>query len=68
MKRAMGTGVEFKIHGFGICMVLQDVAREGRNPMTEEKVIVAGRRVTTFKPSWQVNTIFVHIYACYCIN
>jgi integration host factor subunit alpha len=40
-----------KLTGFGSFVVHEKSARRGRNPHTEEDLIIAARRVVTFRPS-----------------
>ena len=44
-------GEKVKISGFGNFIVRDKAARRGRNPQTNEEIIIARRRVMTFKPS-----------------
>ena len=44
-------GEKVKISGFGNFQVRDKTARKGRNPQTNEEIIIARRRVLTFKPS-----------------
>jgi len=51
MKEALSDGEKVKISGFGNFVVRDKSARRGRNPQTSEDIIIARRRVLTFKPS-----------------
>ena len=45
------SGEKVKISGFGNFTVRDKAARRGRNPKTTDEIIIARRRVLTFKPS-----------------
>ncbi|AWI51526.1 MULTISPECIES: integration host factor subunit alpha [Actinobacillus] len=49
IKRALTTGEEVKLSGFGNFSVREKNARPGRNPKTGESVAVSARRVVVFK-------------------
>ncbi|NOY24585.1 MAG: integration host factor subunit alpha [Oligoflexia bacterium] len=51
MRDALLAGDKLKISGFGNWVVRDKAARRGRNPQTNEDIIIARRRVLTFKPS-----------------
>ena len=51
MKQALETGDKIKISGFGNFVVRRKAARKGRNPQTNETIIISARKVLTFKPS-----------------
>jgi integration host factor subunit alpha len=51
MRDALAAGDKVKISGFGNWVVRDKAARKGRNPQTSEEIIIARRRVMTFKPS-----------------
>ncbi|MEL6341575.1 MAG: integration host factor subunit alpha [Myxococcota bacterium] len=51
MRQALLEGEKVKIPAFGSFVVRDKSARRGRNPHTGEKLIIARRRVLTFKPS-----------------
>jgi integration host factor subunit alpha len=51
MRDTLGDGEKVKISGFGNFVVRDKAARRGRNPQTNEEIIIARRRVLTFKPS-----------------
>ena len=51
MRNSLKSGEMVKISGFGNFMVRDKAARPGRNPQTNEEIIIARRRVLTFKPS-----------------
>lgn len=48
---ALCTGEQVKVSGFGNWQVRDKGARPGRNPQTSQPIIIARRRVVTFKPS-----------------
>ena len=51
IKDELGKGNPIKISGFGKWTVKSKRARKGRNPLTGKVVIIAARKVVTFKPS-----------------
>lgn len=51
MREALDAGDKVKISGFGNWVVRDKAARKGRNPQTNEPIIIARRRVLSFKPS-----------------
>lgn len=51
MKSTLESGEDVKISGFGKFTVKDKKPRKGRNPQTGDSLILAGRRVLTFKPS-----------------
>ena len=51
MKDSLEAGEEIKISCFGNFKVRKKAARKGRNPQTEETIMISGRSVLTFKPS-----------------
>jgi integration host factor subunit alpha len=51
MRTSLRSGEKVKISGFGNFLVRDKAARPGRNPQTNEEIIIARRRVLTFKPS-----------------
>ncbi len=48
---ALAAGEKVKISGFGNFVVRDKTARRGRNPQNGEPIVIARRRVLTFKPS-----------------
>ncbi|MDZ7640821.1 MAG: integration host factor subunit alpha [Desulfurivibrio sp.] len=50
-KDTLGQGEDLLLSGFGKFNVRQKKARRGRNPQTGEDLILAPRKVITFKPS-----------------
>ena len=44
-------GETVKVSGFGNFSLVDKTARVGRNPQTDESLIISRRRVVTFKPS-----------------
>jgi len=51
MKRSLENGEDVLISGFGKFCVKEKKERTGRNPSTDEKMILDKRRVVTFKCS-----------------
>ena len=51
MKDSLSNGEKLKISGFGNFVVREKNERMGRNPKTGESLVIAPRRVLTFKPS-----------------
>ena len=51
MRTKLTDGEKVKISGFGNFVVRDKAARRGRNPQTNEEIIIARRRVLTFRPS-----------------
>lgn len=51
MRQALRNGEKVKISGFGNWVVRDKAARRGRNPQTNEAIVIARRRVLSFKPS-----------------
>ncbi len=51
MRNKLTDGEKVKISGFGNFVVRDKAARRGRNPQTNEEIIIARRRVLTFRPS-----------------
>ena len=51
LKVALEDGDKIKISGFGNFVVREKAARRGRNPQTNQTIVISGRRVLTFKPS-----------------
>lgn len=51
MKQALQEGDKIKISGFGNFVVRRKAARKGRNPQTNETIVISSRKVLTFKPS-----------------
>jgi integration host factor subunit alpha len=51
IKDDLDKGNDVMISGFGKWTVKSKKARKGRNPQTGEALMVAARRVVTFKPS-----------------
>jgi len=49
--QTLEAGEVVKISGFGNFLVRDKTARRGRNPQTNKEIIIARRRVVTFKPS-----------------
>ena len=51
MRDRLTDGEKVKISGFSNFVVRDKSARRGRNPQTNEEIIIARRRVLTFRPS-----------------
>ncbi|HSF32969.1 MAG TPA: integration host factor subunit alpha [Candidatus Tectomicrobia bacterium] len=51
LKEALHKGERVQIVGFGSFVVRPKKERVGRNPKTGEEIIIAPRKVLTFKPS-----------------
>jgi len=51
IKSCLEKGEKVKVSGFGNFVVNTKRPRKGRNPQTGEEIIIAGRKVLTFKPS-----------------
>ena len=51
MKDVLAEGEKIKLSGFGNFVVREKAARVGRNPQTGDEIVIAARRVLTFKPS-----------------
>ena len=51
VKSHLSDGEKIKISGFGNFEVREKAARRGRNPQTNQTIIISARRVLTFKPS-----------------
>jgi len=57
MRDRLIEGEKVKISGFGNFVVRDKAARRGRNPQTSEEIIIARRRVLTFRPSQVLRTV-----------
>lgn len=51
MKETLGRGEKIKISGFGNFVLRDKRQRQGRNPQTGEPLLIAERRVLSFKAS-----------------
>jgi len=51
LKAGLRDGERIQIVGFGSFMVRQKKERVGRNPKTGKEIVIAPRKVLTFKPS-----------------
>ena len=49
MKSTLASGEDVMISGFGKFNVNEKAPRKGRNPATDEEMMLKGRRVVTFK-------------------
>ena len=54
MKSAMESGEDVLVSGFGKFCVKEKAERKGRNPATDQELILPARRVVTFKCSGQL--------------
>ena len=52
MKETLEGRENIKVSGFGNFVVRQKWPRKGRNPKTGEDMVISGRSVVTFKPSY----------------
>jgi integration host factor subunit alpha len=57
VKETMETGEDLMISGFGKFCVNEKKARKGRNPATDEEMILPPRRVVTFKCSGKLRDL-----------
>ena len=57
MKETLGLGLKIKVSGFGNFVVRDKKQRMGRNPQTGTPIVIAERRVLTFKPSQVLKTL-----------
>lgn len=57
MRDSLRGGEKVKISGFGNFLIRDKTARRGRNPQTSEEIIIARRRVLTFKPSQVLRSV-----------
>lgn len=51
LKETLGRGEKIKISGFGNFVLRDKRERQGRNPQTGTPIVIAERRVLSFKPS-----------------
>ena len=51
MKETLGRGEKIKITGFGNFVLRDKRERQGRNPQTDNPIMIDARRVLSFKPS-----------------
>ncbi|HOO90845.1 MAG TPA: integration host factor subunit alpha [Syntrophales bacterium] len=49
IKQSLEDGEDVKISGFGKFCILEKNARRGRNPHTSESLIIAQRKIVTFR-------------------
>jgi len=54
LKSTMASGEDVMVSGFGKFEVKEKAPRKGRNPSTDEPMILPARRVVTFKCSGQL--------------
>lgn len=57
IKRRLLDGESVHIVGFGTLEVVTRKARPGRNPITGERIELAGRRALVFRPSRSVRSV-----------
>ncbi len=57
MKETIENGEDIMISGFGKFCVNEKKARKGRNPATDEEMILPARRVVTFKCSGKLRDL-----------
>ena len=53
---ALEIGEQVKLSGFGNFELRDKVERPGRNPKTGQKIIIAARRVVTFRPGQKLRS------------
>ncbi len=51
MKSSLENGEKVKVSGFGSFLVRQKDPRRGRNPQTDQSIVISGRKVLVFKAS-----------------
>ena len=51
LKETLSNGEKVKVSGFGNFVVREKKSRMGRNPQTDEPILISARKVLTFKPS-----------------
>jgi integration host factor subunit alpha len=51
MKSSLENGEKVKVSGFGSFLVREKEPRRGRNPQTDQSIIISGRKVLIFKAS-----------------
>ena len=51
MKSSLENGEKVKVSGFGSFLVREKEARRGRNPQTDQSIVISSRKVLVFKPS-----------------
>jgi integration host factor subunit alpha len=57
LKETLEAGEKIKISGFGNFVVRQKRPRKGRNLKTGGEMVISGRRVVTFKPSYVLRKV-----------
>ncbi len=63
IKSALEAGEPIRVPGFGTFSVHQKAPRLGRNPATEQPMILPGRRVLKFRPARQLRDQLTERYA-----
>jgi DNA-binding protein HU-beta len=54
IEKALASGDEVTISGFGSFKVVERSAREGRNPQTGQSITIAARKSPVFRPGTQL--------------
>jgi integration host factor subunit alpha len=62
LRRALATGEQVKLSGFGNFDLRDKNQRPGRNPKTGEEIPITARRVVTFRPGQKLKSR-VEVYA-----
>lgn len=62
LRRALATGEQIKLSGFGNFDLRDKNQRPGRNPKTGEEIPITARRVVTFRPGQKLKAR-VEVYA-----
>jgi integration host factor subunit alpha len=62
LRRALATGEQIKLSGFGNFDLRDKNQRPGRNPKTGEEIPITARRVVTFRPGQKLKSR-VEVYA-----
>ncbi len=61
VKNALVSGEKIGLHGFGSFRVVNKNPRPGRNPKTGEEIMIAARKVITFKASDKLKKAVNHL-------
>ena len=56
LRKALGSGEQVKLSGFGNFDLRDKNQRPGRNPKTGEEIPISARRVVTFRPGQKLKT------------
>ena len=54
IEKALASGDEVTVSGFGSFKVVERSAREGRNPQTGQSITIAARKSPVFRPGTQL--------------